>query len=662
MMKKWSYIAAVIAALVLAFWCADSAQAKYVESKSLNLTLSIEKHYEVAFDANGGTGTMANQRFTYGEAQALTANTYTNEGSFFAGWNTSADGNGTLYSDGAMVNDDLTDIGGDVVTLYAQWEEDSMHTVFQIDGTCVFHGYQLMADVEGDGYITGTNCVAQGVDWADGTHRYINTGIQLYNSTNYLKDYEVGFTITEYDSDHQYKSSTDTASQVAFFNTKLEDAGRHWPGLVVRKNNDKIDITETIKKSNTNYEKKTASTNKTTPVNIVISRIDGIVYYSVNGGAFTQLQNMNGTTDYFDTDAWFGAAADGSNLPMRFVDATMTNMYVKIGDTGANKHTVSFDAGDIVADPSDVTILSSRPMGNSMPSMPSYVDTANGRLYFIGWYTGLDGAGEKYDDTTVISRDVTLHAFWNDELIRCSVGGETHGSLQVCVDAAGAGDTITLLEDLREQFTIAAGQEVILDLNGHTLRDSNVAGQPVIANNGKLTVINGTITSAIQAGVLNNNSTGEMHIWNGARIIATGTRQAIYNDGGRLEIDGDAYLRAATDQRAAVQNRANGTVVIKGGTIISAGREAVQVENGTAIIGVEDGVANGDSPILQGATYGINTSVNISMYDGVLRGETAAINNASRITATEAGATSVGIDTTVTEIIDGITYKIVYFQ
>ena len=662
MMKKWSYIAAVIAVLVLAFWGTDSAQAKYVESKSLNLTLSIEKHYEVAFDANGGTGTMANQRFTYGEAQALTTNAYTNGGSFFAGWNTSADGTGTSYSDGAMINDDLTDIGGDVVTLYAQWEEDAMHTVFQIDGTCVFHGYQLMEGVEGDGYITGTNCVAQGVDWADGTHRYIDTGIQLYSSTNYLKDYEVGFTITEYDSDHQYKSSTDTASQVAFFNTKLEDAGRHWPGLVVRKGSDKIEITETIKKSNTNYEKKTASTNKATPVNIVISRIDGIVYYSVNGGAFTQLQNINGTTDYFDTDAWFGAAADGSNLPMRFVDATMTNMYVKIGDTGANKHTVSFDAGGIVADPSDVTILGSRPMGNSMPSMPSYVDTANGRLYFIGWYTGLDGAGDKHDDTTVISRDVTLHAFWNDELIRCSVGGETHGSLQVCVNAAGAGDTITLLEDLREQFAIAAGQEVILDLNGHTLRDSNVAGQPVIANDGKLTVINGAVTSAIQAGVLNNNSTGEMHIGNGARIIATGTRQAIYNDGGRLEIDGDAYLSAATNQRAAVQNRANGTVVIKSGTIISAGREAVQVENGTVIIGVEDGVANGSSPILQGATYGINTSVNISMYDGVLRGETAAINNASRITTTEAGATSVGIDTTVTEVIDGVTYKIVYFQ
>ena len=117
-----------------------------------------------------------------------------------------------------------------------------------------------------------------------------------------------------------------------------------------------------------------------------------------------------------------------------------------------------------------------------------------------------------------------------------------------------------------------------------------------------------------------------------------------------------------SNERAAVQNLNNGQLVITGGTIISTKQEAVKVESGTLTIGVEDGVADSSAPILQGATYGVNTSVNISMFDGKLRGKTAAINNTSRITATEDGATAVGIDAVATEVVDGETYNVVYYQ
>ena len=50
------------------------------------------------------------------------------------------------------------------------------------------------------------------------------------------------------------------------------------------------------------------------------------------------------------------------------------------------------------------------------------------------------------------------------------------------------------------------------------------------------------------------------------------------------------------------------------------------------------------------------------MFDGKLRGKTAAINNTSRTTATEDGATAVGIDAVATEVVDGETYKVVYYQ
>ncbi len=661
MMKKRYYVAAGIAVMTLGILCVNDAQAKYAERKTLTLAVNIEKHYEVTFDANGGTGTMANQQFTTGVAQALTANAYVKSDYYFAGWNTSADGSGTAYADEEMISADLTNIGGSVVTLYAQWEEDAMHTVFEIAGTCVFHGYDMQQDINA-GQITGTNCTTGNTNWADGTHKYIDTGVKLYDSTNYEKDYEVGFTITAYDPSLQYRDPDNNAIQSTFFNAKLEDSSRHWPGLVVRKNNNKIEITETIAKPNGSYEKKTGESTGTTPVKIMVTRTNGVIYYSVNGGAFTMLQDINGTSDYHDVNSWFGAAAKADGTPMRYIDATMTDIYIKVGDTGANTHTVSFDAGGIQSDPSDVTVIGSSSMGSSLPAMPNYVDTANGRLYFIGWYTGIDGAGDKYTDSTIVSRDMTLHAFWNDEPVLCSINGATHGSLVDCIGGAGAGDTITLLEDTREQFTVAAGTDIVLDLNGHKLSDNAVAGQPVIENYGKITIVNGTITSSLRAGVLNNDDTGEMLIGNDARIVATGSRQAIYNNGGKLEITGNAYLSATTGERATVQNLNNGELVITGGTIISAKQEAVKVESGTLVIGVEDGSVDNTTPVLQGATYGLNTGVDVAMFDGILKGKNGAINDTTHITATEVGATSVGIDSVVTEVIDGATYKVVYYQ
>ena len=77
--------------------------------------------YQVAFDANEGTGNMANEDFTYGAAsKALTTNTYTRTGYYFLGWNSNADGSGTKFYDGKSVQN-LTTTDGGIVTLYAQW-------------------------------------------------------------------------------------------------------------------------------------------------------------------------------------------------------------------------------------------------------------------------------------------------------------------------------------------------------------------------------------------------------------------------------------------------------------------------------------------------------------------------------------------------------------
>jgi uncharacterized repeat protein (TIGR02543 family) len=76
--------------------------------------------YTIAFESNGGKGTMSNQKMFLGFKGPLLDNVFARSNYAFMGWNTKADGSGTAYADGAKVRN-LTDEAGGKVTLYAQW-------------------------------------------------------------------------------------------------------------------------------------------------------------------------------------------------------------------------------------------------------------------------------------------------------------------------------------------------------------------------------------------------------------------------------------------------------------------------------------------------------------------------------------------------------------
>ena len=79
--------------------------------------------YTVAFDPNGGSGSMDGMTALCGFPSTLTASVFTREGFVFVGWNTQADGLGTTYADGASLQD-LSTVDGDTVTLYAAWRAE----------------------------------------------------------------------------------------------------------------------------------------------------------------------------------------------------------------------------------------------------------------------------------------------------------------------------------------------------------------------------------------------------------------------------------------------------------------------------------------------------------------------------------------------------------
>ena len=89
--------------------------AKVVTVVANYIDVPVSVHYTVVYNANGGTGAMANQYFNYGETKALLTNVFTREGYTFKGWNTKSDGTGTAYADGQVVT------MYNAAILYAQW-------------------------------------------------------------------------------------------------------------------------------------------------------------------------------------------------------------------------------------------------------------------------------------------------------------------------------------------------------------------------------------------------------------------------------------------------------------------------------------------------------------------------------------------------------------
>lgn len=99
----------------------DKDPSKPVEGDTVYTARYRPAVYKVRFDANGGTGAMADQSHTYDRKQALTASAFTREGYRFTGWNTRVDGKGKAFTDKQTVTNLLTHDDATGV-LYAQWE------------------------------------------------------------------------------------------------------------------------------------------------------------------------------------------------------------------------------------------------------------------------------------------------------------------------------------------------------------------------------------------------------------------------------------------------------------------------------------------------------------------------------------------------------------
>lgn len=173
-----------------------------------------------------------------------------------------------------------------------------------------------------------------------------------------------------------------------------------------------------------------------------------------------------------------------------------------------------------------------------------------------------------------------------------SVGSKQYGSLQAAIDAATAGQTVTLLTDVNENVEIAKEKNLTLDLNGKTLNGGTGTAKAALYNLGTITIRDtsaaktGTIkrddtgtvgetsyyvirnegTMTIESGIVINNSgyrktnpTGSMV---GSSLICNGD----CDEGATLTIKGGTFTQ---NNFIAIKNGALGVLHVSGGTITS---------------------------------------------------------------------------------------------
>jgi uncharacterized repeat protein (TIGR02543 family) len=142
-------------------------------------TVSAPTTATISFNANGGVGMMAPETETLNVSAALTINVFTRTGYTFSGWNTAANGSGTGFTNGELVEFTYA------ATFYAQWTAVPIpqftNSSTNWSGYVVPSSSALVTDVGGEWTVPTMNCT----DTPNGdTATWVGIGGEQWNPTS----------------------------------------------------------------------------------------------------------------------------------------------------------------------------------------------------------------------------------------------------------------------------------------------------------------------------------------------------------------------------------------------------------------------------------------------------------------------------------------------
>ena len=661
--------------------------AYFTSTTSISNPFTIRAEYTVTFHANGGTGTMSAQTISYNVPTQLNENTFTKTEYVFNSWNTAADGSGTCYLDEEVVTN-LVSGNATNIDLYAQWQPEN--AVAEMDGVIYTSLIEPIALVQVNGPQKTIKLLRDITIAEAGDMIEITAGKDfILNMQGHEINVTLGDEFLENYGSINIKNGTITNTTGSAAVNNFANASMILDGVNVymTKNNGKQAVNNegmleikggsylsSVSPSAGDKSRGTLE-NKATVVikdaTIVAVNNKGIV----NKGTLT-IGEKDGNVNKNSPVIQGPVAGIESTTDFDMYDGTIKGFTdIVIGTGSVDDIETGYDivsSSEIISGQTYKTMylghgvnVTFNPNGGTVSETTRMVEVGSnigplptptyGTNIFRGWFTDPVN-GTQINENTIINAAITYYAHWADVLYVAEYNGTEYKTVQAAINACkndGTLCTVTILENVSEALTVAAGKNISFNITGHTISNKN--NSPVIVVRGQATISNGRIHSSATQGAINVEGNGKLYV-TGGTIEAVGTRQAIYNNGGTVEISGNPLLSALSTERATVHNLNNGTMIITGGTIFSENERGLFNAAGTVTIGAQDSNVSTTTPVIQGHTYGVDNAGTFNFYDGILKGTTAGINGT--VSDIENGYQV----TNGTEQIDGVTYYTSYLD
>jgi uncharacterized repeat protein (TIGR02543 family) len=360
----------------------------------------------VTFNANGGTGAMASE--TESSAMSLTTNTLTLVGSSFVGWNTSSNGSGTSYADGA------TYAFGSSVTLYAQWNSVPYAVTFNANG-----GIGTMANEVATGPTAlsnnnyarsgytftnwNTNANGSGTSYAGGASYPFSTSTTLYAQWS-VDTFTVTFNLNGGSGSMSPETASSATALTANASTRVGYSFTNW--------NTNANGSGTSYADGAIY----AFTSSVT-LYAQWSAISYTVTFNANGGTGTMAnetsaspENLtaNGYTRTGYTFSNWNTNANGSGTS--YLDGSsypFTSSATLYAQWSAISYTVTFNANGGTGTMANETDNAATPLTTNTFTKSGYS--------FSGWNTSSNDSGTSYADgaSYAFTSSTTLYAQWS---------------------------------------------------------------------------------------------------------------------------------------------------------------------------------------------------------------------------------------------------------
>lgn len=396
-------------------------------SRSFNIKFTVKAvptTYTVTFEANGGEGTMSNQTYTSGVKQALTANSFRNEGHTFAGWATSPTGE-VVYTDGQQIT--LTESK----TLYAKWTEE----------------------------VTGNSAV-EDITFTWGYDVQRNPAYPKKNESVQLSSFG-----------HPLDASG-TSENGCEGSWTLNNIGTYYS---VKKTNAGSDSLENIVNSIVGkYESITAD-------EVVIHELKksgSHIAYGVVVAYDSVSKRVLFIGDSLQRGAGYLFATASQTDPATMTATAVATDFVQSGNGSAGEITVTFDANGGTVD------TESKVVGEDGKLAELPLPTRTGKYSFKGWYTKTSG-GEKITTDTVFEESTTVYAQWkyngggggggSTSVINYSVAVEKaeNGKTTVSGSTVAVGTTVTITANPDKGYNLDS--ITATDNNGKTIKLTKVS-------------------------------------------------------------------------------------------------------------------------------------------------------------------------------------------